>query len=114
MYSKAHLVGLEAHPTTTKSKGEVSSRLGLLRRTLRERPSLARLVHELHLPGFQTLYQHASIERERIVDLVASLVMACPFLERLVGFHIPFTRYFDRLSYALATRPKLRERVWLF
>lgn len=114
MYSKAHVVGLEAHPATTKSKGKVPSRLRLLRRTLRERPSLARLVHELHLPGFQTLYQHASIERERIVDLVASLVMACPFLERLVGFHIPFTQYFDRLSYALATRTKLRERVWLF
>lgn len=114
MYSKAHVVGLEAHPATTRSKGNFPSRLKLLRRTLRERPSIARLVHELHLPDFQTLYQHASIERERIVDLVASLVMACPFLERLVGFHIPFTQSFDRLSYALATRSKLRERVWLF
>jgi hypothetical protein len=114
MYSKAHVVGLEAHPATTKSKVTVPSRLRLLRRTLRERPSMARLVHELHLPDFQTLYQHASIERERIVDLVASLVMACPFLEGLVGFHIPFTRSFDRLSYALATRSNLRERVWLF
>ena len=114
MYSKAHIIGLEVHPVTIKSKTKVTSRLRLLRRTLRERPSLARLVHELHLLGFQTLYQHASIERERIVDLVASLVMACPFLERLVGFYIPFTHSFDRLSYALSTRSKLRERVWLF
>ncbi|KAF3049731.1 hypothetical protein E8E11_000434 [Didymella keratinophila] len=74
---------------------------------------MARHVRELHLPDFQTLYQQASIEREEIVNLVASLVMACPSLERLVGFHVPFTQSFDRLSYALATRPKLRERVWL-
>jgi hypothetical protein len=74
---------------------------------------MARQVRELHLPYFQTLYQQASIEREEIVNLVASLVMACPSLERLVGFHVPFTQSFDRLSYALATRPKLKERVWL-
>jgi hypothetical protein len=62
---------------------------------------------------FLVLYQKASIDREEIVNLVASIVMACPNLERLVGFHTPYTHSFDRLSHALSTRQKLKERVWL-
>jgi hypothetical protein len=62
---------------------------------------------------FLALYQNASIDREEIVNLVASVVMACPNLERLVGFHIPYTHSFDRLSHALSTRRKLKARVWL-
>lgn len=113
IYRKVHVVGHDDHSHPAKARIKGPSRLKLLRRTLRDRPTMARQVRELHLPDFQTLYQQASIEREVIVDLVASLVMACPSLERLVGFHIPFTQSFDRLSYALATRTKLKERVWL-
>lgn len=65
------------------------------------------------MPDFQLLYENATIEREEIVNMVASLVMACPFLERLTGFNISYTHAFDRLSHALSTRPNLRERVWL-
>jgi hypothetical protein len=68
-------------------------------------------VRELHLSDFQTLYQDATIEQEEIVSSIASLVMACPNLERLVGFHIPFTHSFDRLSHALSTRSKLKEKL---
>lgn len=114
MYQKVYVIGHDDQPYSPKLKTKEPSRLKLLRRTLRERHVLARHVRELHMPDFQTSYQQASIEREEIVNLVASLVMSCPSLERLVGFHVPFTRSFDRLSYALATRPKLRERVWLF
>lgn len=39
--------------------------------------------------------------------------MACPSLERVVGFHIPYTHMFDRLSYALSTRVNLKERLWV-
>ncbi len=90
-----------------------TERLKLLRRTLRNRHALARNVRELHLSGFQALYEKASMEQEEIVNLVASLVMACPNLERLTGFDIPFTSSFDRLSHALSTREKLKERVWV-
>lgn len=90
-----------------------TSRLKLLRRTLRENSMLADMVKELHVSDFQTLYHDATIEQEEIVNLVASLVMACPRLERLVGFHVPFSAAFDRLSHALSTRPNLRERAWM-
>lgn len=113
MYRRVYVIGHDNHSRSQKTKVKAPVRLKLLRRTLRERHLMARHVRELHLPDFQTMYQQAGIEREEIVNLVASLVMACPSLEQLVGFHIPFTQSFDRLSYALATRPKLRERVWL-
>lgn len=113
MYRRVYVIGHDNHSRSQKTKVKAPVRLKLLRRTLRERHLMARHVRELHLPDFQTMYQQAGIEREEIVNLVASLVMACPSLEQLVGFHVPFTQSFDRLSYALATRPKLRERVWL-
>lgn len=75
---------------------------------------LARQVLELQMPGFQALYQNAAIEQEEIVSLVASLVMACPNLEQLVGFNIRSSaQVFDRLSHALSTRSRLKEKVWM-
>ena len=60
------------------------------------------------------MYQNAAIEQEEIVSLVASLVMACPNLERLVGFNITSSaQVFDRLSHALSTRSRLKEKVWM-
>jgi hypothetical protein len=87
--------------------------LKLLRRTLRERPILGRCVLELHMSELMSLYHTSSIDREEILNLVASVVMACPNLERLVGFHTPYTFSFDRLSHALSMKQKLKERVWL-
>lgn len=104
----------EDHAKLPKLRILGTSRLKLLRRTLRDRPALARgIVRELHLSDFWTLYQDAAIEREEIVSAIASLVMACPKLERVVGFHLPFTHSYDRLSHALATRTNLKEKVFL-
>jgi hypothetical protein len=64
------------------------------------------------MPDFQALHYNATIDKEEILNLVASVVMACPNLERLHGFHVPYTHSFDRLSYALSTRPMLKERLW--
>ncbi|KAF2687225.1 hypothetical protein K458DRAFT_386050 [Lentithecium fluviatile CBS 122367] len=111
MYRKV-FVANDDHPKSPKLKITGASRLKLLRRTLRERKVLARMVRELHVPDFQTIYHNATIEREEIINLVASLVMACPNLERLVGFHVPYTHSFDRLSHALSTRPQLKEKLW--
>jgi hypothetical protein len=110
-YRKVSLFADEENIKLPKAKIRGTGRLKLLRRTLREQPALARRVRELHLSDFQTLYQTATIGQEDIVSAVASLVMACPNLERLVGFHIPFTHCFDRLSHALSTRPKLKEKL---
>ncbi|KAH7077697.1 hypothetical protein BKA63DRAFT_270205 [Paraphoma chrysanthemicola] len=113
MYRKILLLANAEHAKAPKLKIKGIGRLKLLRRTLRERAALARCVRELHISDLQALYQNATIEREEIVNLIASLVMACPFLERVVGFHLPYLHTFDRLSQALSKRTNLRERVWL-
>ena len=93
-----------------KFKMKFGVRLKLLRRTLRGRRILAQHVRELKMPRLQPDGEMAD---PRTLDLVASLVMACPNLERLVGFYPVYGHNFDRLSHALATRPRLKEHVWI-
>ncbi|KAL8728403.1 MAG: hypothetical protein Q9166_005449 [cf. Caloplaca sp. 2 TL-2023] len=85
-------------------------RLKLLRRTLRERRVLAQHVREIKVPRLQP---DGETVEAKTLDLVASLVMACPNLERLVGFHPVYGHNFDRLTHALSTRSKLQEHVWI-
>ncbi len=61
------------------------------------------------MPDLQT-----ELEKSKdTIDLVASIVMACPNLERLVGFYTSYGHSFDRLTHALSTRKKLKEHVWI-
>lgn len=88
------------------------SRLKLLRRTLRERKLLANLVLELRVPQMDS-FMAKSAQWEEYRDLVASVVMVCPNLERLLGLSIPYNHEFDRLTYALSKRKNLKEHVWI-
>ncbi|KAI9796245.1 MAG: hypothetical protein M1833_006414 [Piccolia ochrophora] len=92
-----------------KLKLKYGARLKQLRRTLRADPQLAQYVRELKVPelGELDLNDHA-----KYIDLVASVVMSCPNLERLVGFYPTYTHEFDKLSHALSTRRHLKEQVW--
>lgn len=54
-----------------------------------------------------------SAQWEDYRDLVASVVMVCPNLERLLGLTIPYNHEFDRLTHALSTRKKLKEHTWI-
>ncbi|KAI4132722.1 MAG: hypothetical protein LQ338_000552 [Usnochroma carphineum] len=87
-----------------------SVRLKLLRRTLRERRVLAHHVREIKVPRLQP---DGEVVDSKTLDLVASLVMACPNLEKLVGFYPVYAHGFDRLTYALSTRLRLKEHVWI-
>jgi hypothetical protein len=85
-----------------------------LRRTLREKTQLARLVKELHFPDVHELYQlAASKDRQGVINTLASLVMACPNLEKFSGLYLTYSHTFDRLSHALSTRTRLKEKVWV-
>lgn len=50
---------------------------------------------------------------QEYLDAVASLIMCCPNLERLLGFHQPYTHNHSRLVDALAKRWHLKEHVWI-
>lgn len=115
LYSRIHILGNDSPAQLKKYKLKRGSRLKLLRRTLRERKLLANLVVELRVPQMDLLFttgkQTAQWEEYR--DLVASVVMVCPNLERLLGLSISYHHEFDRLTHALSTRKKLKEHTWI-
>jgi hypothetical protein len=112
LYENIQLVGCDSAISKKKFKIKHGTRLTLLRRTLRSRPDLASYVKSLKVPSIPDTVQTQK-EKDEYLDLVASLVMACPNLEKLPGFYQPYNHEFSRLVYALSTRKRLTEHVWL-
>ncbi|KAL8758775.1 MAG: hypothetical protein Q9199_001250 [Rusavskia elegans] len=110
LYGKIHIVGNDWPAHTKKFKMKAGVRLKLLRRTLRERRALAQHVREIKVPRLQADGEEVEA---KTLDVVASLVMACPNLEKLIGFYPVYGHAFDRLTYALSSRSNLKERVWI-
>ena len=109
-YGKIYIVGQESAAHIKKFKMKSGVRLKLLRRTLRERRVLAQYVHELKVPNLQG---DAITSDREMINVVASIVMACPNFERLLGFYPTYNHEFDRLTHALSTRPRLKEHAWI-
>ncbi|KAM7195886.1 hypothetical protein V8F20_007251 [Naviculisporaceae sp. PSN 640] len=108
LYQHIYLVGSESPSMKKRTKVNYGSRLILLRRTLRANPQIAVIVRSLKPPA--TPSAATTLEYN---DLVASVVMACPNLERLVGFYPAYNHAFQRLFQALSTRPRLKEMTWI-
>ncbi|KAJ5157425.1 uncharacterized protein N7482_008525 [Penicillium canariense] len=115
LYTQIHIVGNDSPAQLKKYRLKRGSRLKLLRRTLRERHMLANLVRELRVPQMDMLFTTTkhSAQWEEYRDIVASVVMVCPNLERLLGLSIPYHHEFDRLTHALSTRKRLKEHTWV-
>ncbi|KAL1971230.1 hypothetical protein VTN77DRAFT_182 [Rasamsonia byssochlamydoides] len=116
LYNRIHILGNDSPAQLKKYRIRRGSRLKLLRRTLRERKLLANLVLELRVPEMEmppVIGGRPNPQWEEYRDLVASVVMVCPNLERLVGFDLSYHHEFDRLIYALSTRKKLKEHKWI-
>lgn len=110
LYEDIQLIGQDCPQQRKKYKGVYSTRLVLLRRTLRENPKLAATVRYLKVPA---LPDDAPLETRAYHDIVASVIMACPKLERLDGFYPTYNHSESRLFNALATRTKLKEMTWV-
>ncbi|CAG8955403.1 hypothetical protein HYFRA_00010267 [Hymenoscyphus fraxineus] len=112
LYEDIQLVGSDStFHIKKKFKIKYGTRLRLLSRTLHARPDLAEYVKSLKVPAIPEATKGGKEEEYR--DLVASVIMACPNLERLPGFHTTYEHEFSRLVHALSTRRKLLERVWI-
>jgi hypothetical protein len=115
-YNRIHILGPDSPSQLKKYRLKRGSRLKLLRRTLRERKLLANLVFDLRVPDLDllpTVSGKVNQQWEDYRDLVASVVMVCPNLERLIGFSMTYHHEFDRLTYALSTRKRLKEHQWI-
>ncbi|KAL7628374.1 hypothetical protein AAE478_002576 [Parahypoxylon ruwenzoriense] len=107
LYEDIQLVGADSQTQKKRYKLNFGSRLVLLRRTLRSNPDLAAMVRSLKAPAVPQ-----GVPLDLYQNLVASVIMACPNFERLVGFHQNHDYSFNRLFHALSTRPKLKEMHW--
>ncbi|TVY38506.1 hypothetical protein LSUB1_G006878 [Lachnellula subtilissima] len=113
LYEDVQLIGNDSTLHTKKKlKMKYGTRLKLLRRTLRARPDLAEYVKILKVPAMPDAAKNKK-DQDEYLDQVASVIMACPNLERLPGFYPAYTHEFPRFVHALSTRKKLQERVWI-
>lgn len=113
LYEDVQLVGNDSVLQTKKKfKMKYGTRLKLLRRTLRANTDLAGYVKVLKVPAMPEVAKHTK-DQDKYMDQVASVIMACPNLERLPGFHSTYNYEFSRFVCALSSRTKLLERVWM-
>ncbi|KAL2160942.1 hypothetical protein VTH06DRAFT_8654 [Thermothelomyces fergusii] len=108
LYQHIQLVGHEGPAMKKRTKTTYGSRLVLLRRTLRANPQIAAMVRTLKPPA-----RPLSVGAVAYNDLIASVVMACPNLERLVGYYPTYDHSFQRLFHALSTRRNLKGMDWI-
>ena len=113
LYEDIQLNGCDS-VTHTKKKFKLKhgTRLKLLRRTLRARPDFADYVKSLKVPSLPDTAAGKE-EIDEYMNLVSSMIMACPNLERLPGFYPAYDHSFSRFMHAMSSRPKLKEAVWI-
>lgn len=112
-YENIQLIGCDSVIHTKKKfKMKFGTRLTLLRRTIREQPDLADCVKSLKVPSMPEAAKSKK-EGDDYLDLVASVIMSCPNLERLPGFYPAYKHGFSRFFHAISTRTKLLEQVWV-
>ena len=116
-YRDIQLLGPDSAVHRKKLKLTQGCRMTLLRRTLRANADIAAMVRTLKVPVPETMlgvsFAKASAALEQYQNNVATLVMACPNLERLLGPSFSHDHSFNRLSHALTTRKNLKEMNWL-
>ncbi|KAH6648341.1 hypothetical protein BKA67DRAFT_522036 [Truncatella angustata] len=108
LYANIQLVGCDSPIGKKKYKINHGSRMVLLRRTLRANPQAAAIVRTLKVPA-----QPPGMAIDQYMNLVASVIMACPNFEQFLGPHQSYDHNFNRLFHALSTRTKLKEMTWV-
>lgn len=107
-------MGADSAAHRKKYKLILGPRLLMLRKTLRSNTSLATLVRSLKVPRPDSSIKGVTTKNlDQYEDLVASLVMACPNLERLSGPTIVYNHSFKKVFHALSTRTQLKDMDWL-
>ncbi|KAK5990791.1 hypothetical protein PT974_09064 [Cladobotryum mycophilum] len=117
LYEDIQLVGPDSAMHKKKFKQAQGSRMVLLRRTLRASPDVAGIVRTLKVPRPETPVNWSASKGlawlEQYEDRVATLVMACPNLERLSGPTSTYDHSFKKIFHALSTRTALKEMIWI-
>ncbi|KAG5952712.1 hypothetical protein E4U53_000091 [Claviceps sorghi] len=126
LYQDIQLVGPDSAAHKKRFRMARGCRMTLLRRTLRADAEIASMVRSLKLPAPEAVATSSSssssssssaVKEQALVEhyenQVASVVMACPNLERLSGPVCVYNHSFKRLFHALATRTNLKSMDWV-
>ncbi|KAG5971158.1 hypothetical protein E4U58_000213 [Claviceps cyperi] len=120
LYQDIQLTGPDIAAHKKKFRLPKHCRLALLRRTLRADADIASTVRSLRVPtpeihtvALSSSDPKAQAVLEQYEDQIASLVIACPNLERLSGPVFTYDHSFKRLFQALATRGNLEDMDWV-
>ncbi|QPG99592.1 hypothetical protein C2857_002151 [Epichloe festucae Fl1] len=117
LYQDIHLIGPDSAVHKKKFKMTQGCRMTLLRRTLRANADVSSIVRSLKVPLPEIPATSSSTKGSALLEQyenhVASVVMACPNLERLSGPVFGYNHSFKRLFHALSTRSNLRDMDWL-
>ncbi|KAH8676158.1 hypothetical protein BX600DRAFT_508337 [Xylariales sp. PMI_506] len=108
LYEHIQLVGSDSLHQKKRYKINHGSRMILLRRTLRANPQIASFVKSFKPPA-----QPQGMPIDQYTNMVASIIMACPNLERLGGPYQSYDHNFSRQFHALSTRQNLKEMTWV-
>lgn len=107
-------MGADSAAHKKKYKLILGPRLLLLRKTLRSNPNLAALVRSLKVPRPDPSARGVTSKQlDQYEDVVASVVMACPNLERLSGLTSGYDHSFKKIFHALSTRGQLKDMDWM-
>lgn len=109
LYEDIQLIGAEGTALKKRYKVNHNARLVLLRRSLRNNPRLGGMVRSLKVPNMLP----PGVALEDYHSLVASVIMACPNLERVAGFYPKYDHVFSRLFQALTIRERLKDMTWI-
>ncbi|KAG6005414.1 hypothetical protein E4U21_000194 [Claviceps maximensis] len=132
LYQDVQLIGSDSAAHKKKFKMTQGCRMTLLRRTLRANTEIASMVRSLKVPAPESMTASSALPSsssssslsspsgfkgqallEQYENQVASVVMACPNLERLSGPICSYNHSFKRLFQALSTRKNLKDMHWV-
>ncbi|RFU74004.1 hypothetical protein TARUN_8251 [Trichoderma arundinaceum] len=117
LYDDIQIVGSDSAAHKKKFKQNQGNRMAMLRRTLRANPDIAVLVKSLKVPHPEPPLNWSASKGmqwlEQYEDRVATLIMACPKLERLSGPTPNYDHSFKKIFHALSTRTALKDMTWI-
>lgn len=110
LYENIWIEGIDSSTYLKRMKSKPGTKLKMLKSALASNPKLAATVRELKVPELSG--DANKEERDKYLDLVISVIVICPNLERFFGLDADYNHQYCRLAHALQSRTKLTERVW--
>ena len=116
LFTRYHTLWIPAtnlHAQSRRFFVKPKTRLKLIRRTLQQQTSLAAYVREIQIVDYPATSKAGSRNVKTCCDSLASIVSACPQLERITGFYPTYHKKHDSIFRAISAKQTLKEHTWI-